>query len=118
MRPLYCSAAIALAFLAIAIVFVLSRGERYCILWPGIDTVYAKGYTKRAFESVSIGATEAEVRKFLGPPLNASTKPNGTSTWWYTKDGDGMLYDFAWLGRSITFSNGVVLLKEKHIFYD
>ncbi len=68
----------------VLVILVMFRLGRAIVEWPldgpqslfvtlllGEDTVYADGYSKRAFRRVSVGMTEAEVEEILGPPLGS-----------------------------------------------
>lgn len=111
---LFSSSIIVLLFV---VYFFSGIGERYCHFWPTIGTVFARGYSEEAFDRVYVGMRSAEVLRSLGPPLSSETTPNGTIEWWYTEDKAGV-FDFAWLGRTVTLSNDVVISKEKHVYFD
>jgi hypothetical protein len=52
-------------------------GERECLIWPTIDTRFAKGYSESAFNRIRIGMTREQVDRIMCAPLFAEvyTKP-------------------------------------------
>ena len=95
------------------------HSETYCWFYPSIDTRYAPNYSERKFDSIQIGMTTNQLTELLGPPLYQMDKPlTKVSKWCYSDDGACWFGDFAWLGRSVIVSNGVIVSIGKTIFYD
>jgi len=107
-----------LGFLLLLAGYFYCHLEAYCVFWPSIDTVYSKGFSEKAFSQVSPGMSKADVLQLLGEPLGIDEHHDRDETWWYSNDGRCWFGDFAWLGRSVTFTNSVVMLTERKIYYD
>lgn len=95
------------------------------IFYPDIDTYFASGYSNEAFDSITNGMTELQVKKLLQEPLYKSEygadnhfpgKPD--AVWFYTGDGACSWADFAWRSRAVCFRNGVVVGKCTTWCYD
>ncbi|HEX2851755.1 MAG TPA: outer membrane protein assembly factor BamE [Opitutaceae bacterium] len=91
--------------------------ERYCLLYPGIDTRYAPAFSETAFARIKVGMTREEVTALLGPPLHSSARGTGLR-WDYTQDGKCVWADWAWLGRSVVFKEERVVEKISCVWYD
>ncbi len=53
--------------------------------WYALDrSVYAPGYTERAFKQLTLGMTESEVLSLLGPPLSVDAHPQ-PEMWFYNE---------------------------------
>lgn len=103
------------------LIFVLwayGHMEAYCFFNPDIDTEYARGFSEQAFAQTTVGTSPSEVEAKLGKPLEVSKSPNGKETWWYSRDGKCWWGDFAWKGRALVISNGVVVEIIQQVFYD
>lgn len=109
----------------IALVSVLLAGagylcvgmESYCVLYPGIDTRYATGFSEEKFARIRPGMTRSEVIHLVGEPLGAP----GTllaSRWSYTQDGKCRWADWAWLGREVHFEGDRVKETVSRVYYD
>lgn len=100
--------------------------ETYFIPYPSIDTRYADGYRHRAFSSIDVGMSKAQVISILGAPLfefieHAEEGQNCTEDqvrYVYSTDGKCTWADFAWLQRNVVFTNGIVCRIEKSIIFD
>jgi len=106
---------------ALAVLFVLillsGYGEGYCYFYPSIDTQYADGYSEKDFSGLTVGMTKSEVDQIMCPPLHTWTNKSGLQVYW-TGDGKAPFGDFAWFGRGIELSNGVVTRVINRIYYD
>ena len=106
----------------IAVLFVLLAlygiGERYCYLYPSIDTTYAAGYSEEDFTKLRVGMTMAEVDRIMCKPLRIVREPNSVTRLLYTQDGKALIGDFAWFGRGLYVSGGTVTKIESTIYYD
>lgn len=91
--------------------------ERYCPLYPSIDTRYADGFSESQFARIQVGMSEVEVARLLGAPLERTTGRQATR-WQYTQDGKCSWADWAWLGREVVFVDGRVAEKVARIYYD
>ena len=98
--------------------WVYGHMEAYCFFNPDIDTEYVSGFSEQRFAEATIGMRPSEVEDRLGKPLEVSKGQNGKETWWYSRDGKCWWGDFAWNGRAIVVSNGVVVEIIHQIFYD
>jgi hypothetical protein len=85
------------------------------------DTVYAPGYSDRAFRSVQAGRTRGEVRERLGEPLEVRVDPWATrkgaaqECWAFSRSPGDTEYRI----RLVCFStDGVVLWKESLFWFD
>jgi acetyltransferase-like isoleucine patch superfamily enzyme len=94
------------------------HSESYCFFYPTIDTTFAKGFTEEHFDMIEKGQTTASVTELLGQPIEIETNRDGTMRSWYTQDGKCRFGDFAWLGRSVLISNGVVVSAESQTYFD
>ena len=92
--------------------------EAYCFFCPSIDTVYAPGYSEEDFNRIQVNMTMDEVSNIMCAPLINYTYPNGKIHVSYTEDGKCKFGDFAWFGRSIWVSNGIVVNVDSRIYYD
>lgn len=92
-------------------------GESYCILYPGIDTRYAAGFSEKAFATIEVGMTKEEVIRRLGEPFGGAPARAG-SRWSYTSDGACPWADWAWLGREIVFKDDRVVERISRVYYD
>ncbi len=91
--------------------------ERYCPLYPSIDTRYADGFSEGQFTRIQIGMTSEEVASLLGVPLT-QTVGRQEVRWHYTQDGKCSWADWAWLGREVVFVDGRVAEKVARVYYD
>lgn len=106
-------------FLVLAEVgFWWCHSESYCFFCPSIDTMFAKGFTEESFDRIENGQTAAAVTEMLGQPIAMVTNRDGTIRLLYTEDGKCRFGDFAWLGRSVLISNGVVAATESQTYFD
>lgn len=104
--------------LVLASPFIFIGGELFCPWNPWIDTRTAPGYSENAFDSLRSGMSTNEVIAKLGQPRDIyPDKPNG-QIWQYTGDGKCKIGDWAWMSRTVIFSNNVVVQTQKRIFYD
>lgn len=118
LKPLKVLAAL-IGFGAVAaVLFAFLPGESYNYIWPSIDTVYAAGFSERAFSQVTTGMQASAVLQLLGPPLDKQLRTNDEETWYYSRDGRCSWGDFAWLARTITLREGRVISVEKRVYYD
>lgn len=104
-----------------ALIFALwayGRMEAYCFFNPDIDTEYSSGFSEQAFAQTTVGMLPSDVEAKLGKPLEVSNGPNNREIWWYSRDGKCWWGDFAWKGRALVFSNGVVVEIIHQVFYD
>ncbi len=92
--------------------------EGYCVFWPKIDTRYAPGYSETEFEKIRGGMTWDEVNRIMCPPLEIATNRNGMIHLSYTSDGNAPFGDFAWFGRGLEISNGIVTGVVKTMYGD
>jgi hypothetical protein len=129
-KKIIISAATTVSILAILLGLLMLSGlsEGYCYFYPSIDTHYAEGYSEKDFSRLSVGMTWEEVNQIMCPPFNTWTNATGlvpvltnetglVRVYW-TGDGKAPFGDFAWLGRGIELSNGVVTRVVKQIYYD
>jgi outer membrane protein assembly factor BamE (lipoprotein component of BamABCDE complex) len=91
--------------------------ERYCVLYPGIDTCYAPAFSERKFAQVLIGMSKEEVIRLLGEPYHKSVGRDSVR-WFYTQDGKCFWADWAWLGREIVFKEERVAERISRIYHD
>lgn len=102
--------------------------ERYCIIWPGIGTHFAAGYTERGFARIQRGMSKQQVQQLIGQPLSTghNCAPSGwdrlepdDETWTYSSDGSSHQGgDWAWLSREVVFRSGRVTQTVRWIYYD
>lgn len=92
--------------------------EVYCFFCPSIDTTFSKAFSEESFSQVRPGMPKADVLKMLGEPLSIVEHPDQDETWWYSQDGRCRFGDFAWLGRSVRFTNSVVMRAESKVYED
>lgn len=130
LKQILIVAAITVAALAILFTLTLLSGnfEGYCYFYPSIDTQYAEGYSERDFSRLTVGMTWAEVDQIMCPPFNTwtneaglvqvLTNKTGLVRAFWTGDGKAPFGDFAWFGRGIEMSNGVVTKVINQIYYD
>jgi outer membrane protein assembly factor BamE (lipoprotein component of BamABCDE complex) len=98
--------------------YAWSHMEMYCFFYPSIDTVYAPGFSEKKFATLRTGDTAEKVETILGAPLFRRTV-KGCDYWWYSDDGKCQGWaDFAWLGRWVSITNGVVVEIGSRVFYD
>ena len=75
------------------------------------DTIYAEQYSDARFRQISIGATEADVRRVLGPPLDTGTH-DGALIYRYARSVNDSNYHV----RVIVLRSGLVS-ETLHSFY-
>ena len=106
--------------------------EGYCIVWPGIGTHFAPGFSHLGFARIRPGMTQERVRALLGEPLGkqvarrilgrsvpgASPLEQGDEAWNYSGDSGRLGGDWAWLSRQVVFRDGVVTQKVKWTYHD
>ena len=118
-KAIGAAACSALAVAAIfCILFVGCSGERYCYLYPSIDTTYAEGYSEADFLKLKVGMSMSEVDRIMCKPRSMQEYPNGVTRVFYTRDGKAPIGDFAWFGRSLEVSKGTVTRIVSTIYYD
>ncbi len=107
---------------ALAALFVLlflsGYPEGYCYFWPKIDTRYADGYSETEFDKLKEAMTWDEANKIICPPLGIETNRSNQIRVFYTSDGNAPFGDFAWFGRGLEISNGVITKVVKTMYYD
>ena len=113
----YFIALVSLVVVACAL-WIYGHLEAYCHFYPAIDTRFALHYSEAAFSKIHTGMGDDEVRKLIGEPLSVATNQAGVQTLWFSADGKCRWGDFAWLGRSVSISNRVVVSVERMIYYD
>jgi hypothetical protein len=91
------------------------HSEVECFWNPWIDTL-DDGYSEAAFDRVEVGMTVAQAQHTLGKSYGIAT--NSSEEIWLTGDGKCKWGDFAWMGRALSFSNGVLVAKIKQTMYD
>jgi hypothetical protein len=101
-----------------ALLMLSGYSEGYCYFWPTIDTKYAEGYSEKQFAQLTVGMTRAEAENIMCVPLGVSTNKSGLVQIFYTSDGAAPFGDFAWFGRGLEASNGVVTRVVNRIYYD
>ena len=106
--------------LALLFVFLMLSGysEGYCYFWPSIDTKYAEGYSEKEFEQIAVGMARTEAEAIMCQPLGVGTNKSGLVQISYTCDGAAPFGDFAWFGRGLEISNGVVTRVVKRMYMD
>ena len=106
----------------LAVLFVLlmlsGYSEGYCYFWPSIDTEYAEGYSEEAFARLTVGMARTEAEAIMCQPLGVGTNKRGVVKVSYTCDGAAPFGDFAWFGRGLEISNGVVTRVVNRIYMD
>ena len=119
-KQIIVAASVAVATVAVLFVLLLLSGysEGYCFFWPKIDTVYADGYSEEAFSKLTVGMSRSEAESIMCPPLGVGTNKSGLVRISYTKDGAAPFGDFAWFGRGLEISNGVVTRVVKTMYMD
>jgi hypothetical protein len=100
------------------LLFLSGYPEGYCYFWPKIDTRYADGYSEAEFDKLKEGMTWDEANRIMCPPLGIDTRPNHQIRVFYTLDGHAPFGDFAWFGRELEISNGVITKVVKTMYYD
>jgi hypothetical protein len=111
------SSVLSLTLLGI-IIWGYGRLEVYCYFYPAIDTKFSPGFSEKAFDRISQGMSPSEVRSNLGQPLLVFTNKSNLEEWLFTDDGKCSWGDFAWLWRSIVFSNQSVISITREVRYD
>ena len=106
------------AAVLLGLLFLGSHGERYCYLYPSIDTTYAEGYSEADFLKLKVGVSMSEVNRIMCRPLSTSRDSSGVTRVFYTQDGKAPIGDFAWFGRSLYVSDGTVTEIVNMIYYD
>ena len=101
-----------------ALLDLVGGGERRSLLWPGIDTHYAPGYSEQAFSTIKPGMTRAQVDALMTRPLAITQVSPDTVRYHYTSDGKCPWGDFAWKGREVLFKNGVVVEIYRDWYHD
>ncbi len=102
---------------------ILILGEGYSILFPGIDTRYAKEFSQDKFDKVDVGIDTNQVYQLIGKPFGDpyhwfDPYVKGY-VWNYTDDGGCSCYDFAWLNKYVVIGkNGKVVMKGEVVSYD
>ena len=126
MKVVFAVARYALVLVAVYFVF-MAPWEMYCVLWPGIDTKYASGYSERRFRRVETGMSKDKVAELLGDPLYkhevsrshpAYDRRSGDEVWSYTSDGAAPWGDWAWLARTVMFRDGHVVQRISQTYYN
>jgi len=112
------SIVIAIPILLFLLLMLSGYGEGYCYFYPSIDTRYATGYSEKAFQTITSGMTRTQVDMIMCAPLGVGTNRDATVDYGYTCDGKSWIGDFAWFGRSVQFSNNVVVSITSRIYYD
>jgi len=77
-------------------------------------TVYAPGYTDRAFRRVAPGMSEADVRELLGEPLHVDETRWGTVIWSYSKSPSDASYRY----RNVVLESGRVVRIRHGLYLD
>jgi outer membrane protein assembly factor BamE (lipoprotein component of BamABCDE complex) len=114
----YMAAMIAVLFFIFAgLIFYTGGAESFCFFNPWIDTETAPGFSEKTFDSLRGGMSTNDVMAKLGQPLWVDQEGQ-FSAWQYTCDGKCTWGDWAWMSRSVTFSNNLVIRAEKRIYYD
>ncbi len=106
-RIKYLAIILSSVFLLYVIAVVLGH-EMYCPWNPSIDTVYADGFSEKAFLTVREGMMMSDVDELMCAPISSWTDPVGRTFVWYTTDGRCRFWDFAYLQRGLVLTNGVV----------
>lgn len=117
MKPLTIAlAVVVIAFFVVKVCFL----EDYFPLCPSIDTVFTREYSEANFDLVVKGMTREEVENLLGKPFAIQKYSARNIRYDYSHDGAcaWLGCDFAWLGRSVFFLDGVVVGIEKEVFLD
>jgi hypothetical protein len=119
-KRIIISAATTVGILAILFALLMLSGlsEGYCYFYPSIDTRYADGYSETDFSRLTVGMTRQEVDQIMCPPLYTWTNTTGLLQVYWTGDGKAPFGDFAWFGRGVEVSNGVVIRVVNQIYYD
>jgi len=106
----------------LAVLFVLlmlsGYSEGYCYFWPSIDTGYADGYSETNFGKLAVGMARTDAEAIMCAPLGVGTNKAGVVRIFYTCDGAAPFGDFAWFGRGLEISNGVVTRVVKTVYMD
>ncbi len=102
--------------------------EGYCLVWPGIGTAFAPGFSHRGFARIKPGMTTTEVAALIGEPLGQTygrgspagwaTFRAGDVTWGYSHDSSKLGGDWAWLAREVVFRDGRVTQTVRWTYYD
>jgi hypothetical protein len=100
------------------LLFLSGYPEGFCCFWPKIDTKYAAGYSEAQFDKITVGMTWDDANRLMCPPLGIETNRNGQMRVFYTSDGHAPFGDFAWFGRGLEISNGVITKVVKTMYYD
>ena len=119
-KKIIISAATTVGILAILFALLMLSGlsEGYCFFYPSIDTKYADGFSEKDFSRLTVGMTPPEVDQIMCAPLYNWTNNNGLVQIFWTGDGNAPFGDFAWFGRGVEVSNGVVVRVVNQIYYD
>jgi hypothetical protein len=80
----------------------------------GEETIYAKGYSYKAWKKVKIDDTIDRVLKLLGKPLKIFKSDDGSSSYYYTYQGPK---DTNYRMRAIIFNNKGRVIKKVREFY-
>lgn len=118
---LYC-----LYFLSVMGQICLIEGKH--LLYPYIDTHFAKNYSPEKFKKIKFGMNLNDVLNLIGEPINKRDGEifDSNIVYDYTADGKAMeieknnfYYDFAWYRSSVGFdSEGIVVYINKGWSYD
>ena len=119
-KQIIIAACSTLGVLLILFVLLFFSGypEGYCYFCPSIDTTYADGYSEEDFSRLAVGMTRSEAEGIMCPPLGVHTNRSGLVQVFYTSDGAAPFGDFAWFGRGLEISNGVVTHVVSRMYYD
>lgn len=100
------------------LLFLSGYPEGYCYFWPKIDTTYATGYSEAQFDKIKVGMTWDNANRLMCSPLGIETNRDGQMRIFYTSDGNASFGDFAWFGRGLEVSNGVIARVVKTMYHD
>jgi hypothetical protein len=130
--PSRISPLLKIACLAVALIGgqVLLSGatEGYCLIWPGIGTKFAPGFSHTGFARIKPGMTAQEVVSLIGEPMGLApgrgSPPGwtlyryGDVTWSYSTDSSALGGDWAWLAREVVFRDGRVAHTVRWTYHD
>jgi hypothetical protein len=96
---------------------IYAMSEAVCFWDPWIETKVAPGFSESTFKTLHPGMSTNDVALKLRQPF--AIHPWGVAeAWYYTAHVKRKWTDFAWLGRWVVVSNGVVTEVHSHAFDD
>lgn len=109
--------AVALGFLAVACLAILTFTLYLSIVTPILNTEYAPGYSGKAFRAIAVGDSEEEVLRLLGEPLERNPSVQDPS-YVYLRYSRAIGPSESHLGRVILLRDGQVARIWHEVYLD